>query len=40
MEEDLGCEEPICHFDFATEVPDWSWVLLRPVDFEELSREH
>ena len=36
-----GCEELVCHLDFATtEVPDLRQVLRGPVKFEELSREH
>ena len=33
-----GCDGPICHLNFATEVPDLCWVLRGPVEFEELSR--
>ena len=34
----VGNEGPICHFDFAAEVPESCQVLREPVGFEELSR--
>ena len=37
---DRGCEESICHLNFATKVPDLCLVLRGPIEFEELSCEH